>query len=104
MGLSINAECECGFQSGNMLTGGGMLNFETTNYHPCLCRRCRVMFSGNIKQLPVRCFQCGEESIPYGTVDSESSFTDGGLWNGQYECPQCEKERMTFRMGLICWD
>jgi hypothetical protein len=104
MGLSITAACQCGFHSGPMLTGGGMLNYETTNYHPCLCRRCRGIVPCNIKETPVQCFGCGANAIPYGSADSESNFTDADLWNGQHECPQCGKQTLQFQMGLICWD
>ena len=95
MGSSISAECPCGFKTGTMLTGGGMLNFETLDRQPCLCRDCHLLFGGNMKQTPVLCPVCAREAVPYER---------GGLGDGPYECPKCGKDTLVFTMGLICWD
>ncbi len=95
MGSAISAECSCGFTTGTMLTGGGMLTFQTMDMQPCLCRRCHVLFCGNVKQKPVHCPECGREATPYAK---------GGLGDGPYECPECGEEKLVFSGGLICWD
>jgi len=103
MGQSVIAKCECGYCSGNIFTGYGMIRRDTADYHPCLCRRCRQIISGNIKQLPVQCPQCGEKAIPYAR--NKGMFATSSLCQDkQHECPTCGKQTLTFDMGWYLWD
>lgn len=99
MGSSVIARCPCGFTSHQMLTGGGMLNFRTTDLSPCLCRKCHEVFSGNIKQPPVLCPKCGQEGEVYG-----AGSLAGDITSDKFECPKCGQRSLEFGMGGIRWD
>jgi RNA polymerase subunit RPABC4/transcription elongation factor Spt4 len=103
MGLSVIATCECGYSSGNIFIGYGMIHRDTVDYHPCLCRQCHEIIKGNMKQLPILCPQCGEEAVPYAR--QQNPF---GVWvlcqDQQHECPVCGKQTLTFGMGWYLWD
>ena len=103
MGYSVTAQCECGYSSGTIFIGYGMIHRDAVDYHPCLCRGCHDIVTGNIKQLPILCSKCGEEAVPYAR--EQNLF---GVWSlcqdQQHECPACGKQTLMFRMGLHLWD
>lgn len=103
MGQTVIATCKCGYRSGNVVVGHGMIHRDTVDYHPCLCKRCHRIFSGNTKQVVVLCPQCGQEAIPY----SRGNEPLGAYclpFNGQHECPACGEQTLTFGMGMYLWD
>lgn len=103
MGQTVIATCECGYSSGNIVVGHGMIHRDTADYNPCLCQWCRQIFSGNMRQLAVLCPECGQETMPYprGNEPVEAYCL---AFNGQHECPACGKQTLTFCMGMYLWD
>jgi len=41
MGTIIEATCECGYSSGEIWQGAGMLTFTTQDMEPAFCEKCR---------------------------------------------------------------
>ncbi len=65
MGSHVIAECECGLRSESLI-GGGMLDFLTTCYFPCLCERCNRVVQVNLLAKRPRCPKCrASRPIPY---------------------------------------
>jgi hypothetical protein len=111
MGSEVTAKCRCGVDA-NMMIGGGMVNFMTTCYFPCLCDRCHAIVQVNLLAKRKRCPQCkSTKVIPYDdptlsectgkrTVVSwnmeEQLGRDLKLTNGKYQCPECGKMTLRF--------
>jgi hypothetical protein len=127
MGSSVIARCECGFGSGSLI-GGGMLNYLTTCYFPCLCERCHDIVQVNLipKKLvgfipiKIRCPVCrSTKIIPYNSPELSDSTGDIDvaswppikrnrgrlvLTDGDYKCPKCKKMTLKFTCGGLLWD
>jgi len=119
MGSQVTATCRCGFKT-KILIGGGMANFTTICYFPCLCEGCHNIVQVNLLAKPKQCPNCHKTTlIPYD--DPRLSKSPGKhavvewkmqgrvgrkliLTNGNYMCPKCNKMLMCFRDSGLCWD
>jgi hypothetical protein len=119
MGSQVNASCECGFQSSSLI-GGGMHNFMTTCYFPCLCERCCDIVQLNLLSKKLRCRKCrSTKIIPFDDVrlcetKGKEKVVEWNmmemlgrklvLTNGNYKCPKCGEMLLKFSHGGLCWD
>jgi len=119
MGSAVSAACQCGL-SANILVGGGMANFLTTCFFPCLCRRCKEVVQVNLFAKHLRCPKCRSRTVtPYDAADLSSSVgTSADVeWNAEerlgrqlvltdadYECPRCGMMSLRFGAAGLCWD
>ena len=119
MGSQITARCECGVQA-EVLIGGGMMNFTTTCFFPCLCANCQGIVQVNLLAKSLRCPQCrARNPIPYDDPSLSKSPGDHlvASWNmqdqlgrelvltdGKYRCPKCGKMTLEFVDSGLCWD
>lgn len=104
MGWSMTANCPCGFERSSFMMGYGMATGDRVFLGPCLCRRCHDIHVGNIKETPVLCPQCGQESHPYGNPRPGKRFAGVDLESGTFECPKCGQNSLEFGPGTILWD
>jgi hypothetical protein len=120
MGTQITAMCDCGLEAG-VRVGGGMADFTTTCYFPCLCRNCHNIVQTNMLAKELRCPKCRTANpIPYDDPSVLGSLgkrivadwnmqEDLGrvltLTDGRYECPKCGKMSLTFTdQFVVLWD
>ena len=119
MGCSAIASCPCGYDSGELMIGGGMRNFHEVCLFPAYCKEGNHLVDINMHEHPRRC-SAGHatEPVPYNSqsliktigpeVVAEWGWLDEGnhvvLTNGQYFCPACHQYTLTFRDGGIMWD
>jgi Zn finger protein HypA/HybF involved in hydrogenase expression len=118
MGSGVIANCKCGLEA-EILIGGGMHNFTTTCYFPCLCERCHSVVQVNLLANTNQCPACNSpDTIPFD--DPQLSKTAGrhvvAQWNvpelgkeltltdGYYKCPRCRKMTLRFSPGGLLWD
>ena len=119
MGSSVKGTCPCGLEV-EVPIGGGMANFATTCYFPCLCETCHEIVAANLLAQPPRCPQCcGTALIPYD--DPRVSLLPGknlvagcdlkqklgrevALTDGDYLCPCCKNHSLKFRDTGLRWD
>lgn len=119
MGSAVVAQCDCGVEA-SMLIGGGMMNFTTTCFFPCLCENCHDIVQLNLLSKTMKCPECGARGpIPYD--DPQLSDSSGhhyvAEWNikdhlgrklvltdGKYRCPKCGQMSLRFSWGGMCWD
>lgn len=93
MGSSTIAHCNaCGYDTGQLPTGGGIRNFRTYDAEPVHCARCHEVTLANVKQSPLVCLKCG---------GSEVTLLPG---EGLSVCPKCGKAELRFQNGGIRWD
>lgn len=119
MGSEVTATCRCGLEV-NVLIGGGMANFTTTCYFPCLCEACHNIVEVNLLAKTKRCPECKSLAL-IAYDDPRLSKTPGKcivakwciedplekdliLTNGKYMCPKCNKMYLRFRDSGLCWD
>ena len=123
MGSIIQAKCRCGFESKEIMAGGGMLNFMNTLKAPALCPNCYTFTIRNYFNKYNYCSKCKSKVIFYNDKklwkDKNASqdeldsifwwntdmFTDEAfvLPNTIYLCPKCREYKMKFyRCGF--WD
>lgn len=119
MGSQVTATCQCGVDASIMI-GGGMGNFMTTCYFPCLCEHCRTVVQVNLLAKQKRCPQCKTTKVtPYDdptlsecagerTVASwyieEQLGRELKLMDGNYRCPQCGCMTLRFAGSGLLWD
>jgi len=119
MGSQVTATCQCGMDTSIMI-GGGMRNFMTTCYFPCLCEHCRTVVQVNLLAKQKRCPQCKTTNvIPYDdpTLSESAGGRTVASWNiqeqlgrklnltdGNYRCPQCDQMTLRFTDSGLCWD
>jgi len=119
LGSQVTAKCQCGLDT-SILIGGGMLNFMTTCYFPCLCGQCCNVVQVNLLVKQRWCPQCKSmKVIPYDdpmlselagkhTVVSWNMGEKLGrvlkLTDGNYRCPQCGRMTLRFEDSGLCWD
>jgi len=122
MGSAVVAKCDCGIED-TILIGGGMMNFKTTCFFPCLCENCHGIVQVNLLSKTMKCPECGARGpIPYD--DPQLSDSPGlrnvAEWNmgnmedrlgrklvltdGKYRCPKCGNMSLSFSRGGLCWD
>jgi hypothetical protein len=119
MGSEVVAKCDCGV-GGVILIGGGMMDFTTTCFFPCLCENCHSVVQVNLLSKAMRCPRCrAPNPIPYD--DPRLAESPGkhhvAEWNmedrlgrelvltdGKYRCPKCGKMSLEFSDDGLCWD
>ena len=47
MGVILQGQCECGFETENLFIGGGMLDFTSICYLPAVCLNCNIFLVKN---------------------------------------------------------
>ena len=118
MGSQVTAQCECGVGA-EILVGGGMMDFTTTCYFPCLCDRCNKVVQVNLLATKPRCPDCGAANpVPYDDPQLIGSPGDEIVaeWNmeerlgrnllltdGSSKCPGCRKKTLRFADSGL-WD
>lgn len=120
MGLSVNAQCDCGFQATDLLIGGSMMNFMTFCSFPVFCKACQNLRMANVLSKPLECPECHSQDVI--TYDHEElKQSEGGhivvSWNvsdrlgrtlqltgDKYLCPLCKRFTLTFEDGGLMWD
>lgn len=119
MGSQVTATCRCGLEV-NVLIGGGMANFTTTCYFPCLCEACHNIVQVNLFAKGKQCPKC-KSPVPISYDDPRLSESPGeravAEWNmqeqlgrelmltdGNHMCPKCSKMSLRFRDSGLCWD
>lgn len=119
LGSQVTAKCQCGVDT-TIMIGGGMLNFMTTCYFPCLCEHCRTVVQVNLLAEQRWCPQCkSTKAIPYDdpTLSEFAGEHTVVSWNmkeklgrvleltdGNYRCPQCGRMTLRFEDSGLCWD
>ena len=119
MGSQVIAKCECGFET-KIMIGGGMANFMTTCYFPCLCYNCQNVVQVNLLAASPVCPDCGAGNpIPYDTIElmettgesiiaqwnvEESLGRELILYNSNYKCPRCGNIALQFVDSGLSWD
>ena len=119
MGSQVTATCRCGLEV-NVLIGGGMANFTTTCYFPCLCEACHNIVQVNLLAKTKQCPKCKSPAL-ISYDDPRLSESPGTRvvadWNvqeqlgrylmltdGNYMCPKCNKMSLRFRDSGSRWD
>ena len=119
MGSQVTAMCRCGLEV-NVLIGGGMANFTTTCYFPCLCEACHKIVQVNLLAKTKQCPKCKSPAL-ISYDDPRLSESPGTRvvadWNvqeqlgrylmltdGNYMCPKCNKMSLRFRDSGSLWD
>lgn len=118
MGTMVAASCKCGFRQ-DIVVGGGMDDYTTTCWFPCLCENCNHIVQVNMHEEQILCPECGKTGpIPYsdprligipGTRREASWYLDLTserelvLTNGYYLCPSCRQFELQF-MSSGCFD
>jgi hypothetical protein len=101
----IEAKCRCGFESGTIMQGGGMLNFETIDYEPAICLKCKKFLVLNYKIKNQKCPDCNTEIVFYNDKSVQrktKSYQKKIPWGAFYVpdttclCPRCGKLTMRF--------
>lgn len=119
MGSQVIAKCVCGYHAKSLI-GGGMLNFTTTCYFPCLCENCERIVEANLLEKELHCPECKSLGCtPYDDPKLTGSSGEHSIveWNvsellgrmlvlndGSYKCPNCGEMKLTFTSGGIDWD
>ena len=114
MGTLLTAQCVCGFQSGTLALGGGMLNFQNHCGAPALCTSCGRFQVLNYLDETAMCEACRGEVRFYdhpslrGPMPTEGRSSDPVFsWNlddgrkfllpgGLYVCPKCRQKTLRF--------
>ena len=93
MGSSAIAHCSaCGYQSGLLMTGGGIRNFRVFDARPANCARCQTITWANVKAQPLACQKCGGTEVILLAN------------NGVSSCPKCGERHLELRDGGLLWD
>jgi len=120
MGSQVIAQCKCGLDT-EILIGGGMLNYTTTCYFPCLCTDCRSVVQVNLYDEPIQCPNCKSvHVIPYDDPELSDCKPDSRViesWgvekelgrdlvlkDGNYRCAKCGEMSLHFESTLMNWD
>lgn len=119
MGTEVTATCECSVNV-TIPIGGGMGNFGTRCYFPCLCEGCHDIVKVNLLATIKRCPKCRSKNlVPYDDPrlsDSPGQHTvaewsmqdelgrDLRLTDGNYRCPKCGKLTLRFTDSGVVWD
>jgi hypothetical protein len=122
MGSVFKAECSCGYESKELLLGGGFMNFMTECALPFYCDHCGTVFTGNILNKSGiknynRCPKCKQKVKYYGEImddlldDDDKYIFDWEvnddkryfLPEGSHHCPKCKKDKLQF-YETACWD
>jgi DNA-directed RNA polymerase subunit RPC12/RpoP len=100
---------ECGYETDNLLLGGGMHSFKTYFGFPYFCNSCRSLFVGNYLNKEQLCPEClSKETVIY-SGDSLCHSTGKDIFNwriddkkiltlteGDYFCTNCSTFELHF--------
>ncbi len=119
MGTEVTASCEgCGYEPTSRV-GGGMRDFTTTCWFPCLCEDCGELVEVNLLGRSGRCPKCRGERVTayddpvlqrsseqerFSVADWDMSDELGRqlvLTDGEYRCPKCGEMTLRFRMSAL---
>ena len=121
MGSILRAKCSCGFDSGELLVGGGFHDFMTVCEIPCYCDHCGILLLVNVKNETGikkynKCPKCMRKVKYYGEISDGliENYDEVFDWNinddksyllkeGPHYCPKCKKENLIF-FNVACWD
>ena len=119
MGSQVAAKCECGVEA-EIPIGGGMMDFTTTCYFPCLCDSCHNIVAANLLAKKPRCPDCGAANLmPYDDHRLVGSRGERAvaewhmeerlgrelvLTDGSYKCPKCGEMTLQFADTGLRWD
>ena len=123
MGSILKAHCACGFESGEFLAGGGMLNFHEICYAPAVCLRCNIFLIKNYMKKYSKCPDCNKKvtfyndpsvqmaPIPNSHDEEDEIFSWNlghekghfSLPNTTFFCPTCKNFTLEFR-DIGFWD
>ena len=117
MGHSVVASCSCGYESGELMIGGGRSDFQVNCSFPAYCREGDHLVSVNMFDDLMKCPD-GHKGIPTPYNDGSLIAKRGQrrvsdwhirgqsleLTNGAYLCPQCHEFKLTFDFGGTMFD
>ena len=115
MGSMIQAKCECGFDSGTIVAGGGFMNFRSMGMEPALCQHCKRLVMRDYKTKSSRCPECHKKVTFYNDLKLQRpnekqrrksnvyEWEEFVLPDGEYLCPKCGRMAMRFKV-VGHWD
>ena len=117
MGVILQGQCECGFETENLFIGGGMLDFTSKCYIPAVCLNCNIFLVKNYNKKFSKCPKCRKKVVFYNDPQLQNKPKHGSPlfeWNiseddpfilldTEYYCPKCKKKQMRF-IDMGCWD
>ena len=122
MGSMFVAQCSCGFESDELLLGGGMMNFTEVCEIAFYCDNCEIVGTINFltkegKKGYYRCTKCKKRVKYYGEIEEntfkyqEEYLFDWRINNDKryflqdklHYCPKCKKVNLKF-YSTGCWD
>ena len=119
MGSSVLGYCNCGYETGEILIGGGMRNHETYCGFPHYCLDCKHLFTGNIFDQSVSCPKCKSKNVVSYDDRRACQYMEYSIvdWNVKRRlgrelllsaenniCPKCGEYALFFRTGMTNWD
>ena len=119
MGSSTVGKCDCGFETEELLLGGGMMNFDTVCLFPHYCQNCTSLFNENIYNKDLICPKCKSKNVISYDDKRACSFMKDEVfsWNTQSNlgrdlklsadnnlCPKCGSFTLNFMPSLLLWD
>jgi hypothetical protein len=105
MGSMMVARCACGYESGTLLIGGGMLDFHEVCYWPAWCESCFEVVAVNAMPTSPACGRCGSPVVLYGQVQRDIDRFDWCTPDGRcfamgdgpvHPCRICATDRLEF--------
>ena len=117
MGCTAIASCPCGYDSGEILIGGG--DSEVACYFPAYCKEGNHLVEVNMYERPLRCADGHlTEPVPYNAASLIKTVGQRVVadWNwpgkeqgieltdGIYQCPACRQFTLSFIEGNSLWD
>ena len=122
MGSMLISQCQCGYESDELMLGGGMMNFIEDCEIPFYCDNCEIVFTRDVLgkldfKKYNKCPKCRKKVQYYGSISEDDFENDDDnvfdwgiefdkryyLKNDSYHCPKCKKEEMKF-YTTGCWD
>jgi hypothetical protein len=123
MGGILEAHCACGFESGHLLVGGGMLTFHEICHAPAVCLRCNIFLMKNYMKKYSKCPECNKKVVFYNDPSVQMEFVSSShdeedqifSWyldeeRGHFDlpkttffCPNCKNVTLKFR-DIGNWD
>ena len=107
MAISLDAHCfACGYDV-VVITGAGMLNYQTYAAWPVHCRSCEAVTVANMKTRPLACETCNgtdvvsyaEKELSNGDGEPVHTWDDLTLTDGKHLCPRCRAYALRFGTG-----
>ena len=111
MGTIITAKCNCGFDTGEMYLGGGMVSHTRVNAFPNYCKDCKSLFVANMYNETIICNKCkSSNTVPYNNADVVKNLDEISFTLGEFRlsaknslCPECNQFSLEFVFDGM-WD